>query len=585
MIKQRLYTVSDPGGLAEILASHELQSASSKACSVLVQIFTAITDPKVIRKLATTIAEAMPEAVIVGATTVGEIFHGRLLTQQTIIGFTFFETSRVTATVFDCTTMEERQAGRLLQQQIEQQSRPVVGVMLLATTASIDATQFLHSLKADHANYTLFGGGAADYATMMSSLVLCGNRTYSRGLVAVTFTGPTLHIDARTYLGWRPLSKNMTITGVVGQAVSTIDDAPAHRIYKRYLNIRGDKDFFLDALAFPILLKRDEEIIARVPVSATPEHGLQFIADVTEGETIRIGYGDPDLITSNATQVHQTTREFSPQAIFLYSCSCRRFFMQQDVEIETLPFEKIAPTFGFYTYGEFFANGNGSPLLNATMVAVSIREGEAPSPEATHDHVVPRHEEFKTRSTQIISHLAHFINTTISELEVANQKIRRLSRTDPLTQIANRLVLDEVLSSQIKRDQRHGETLSIVLLDIDHFKQVNDTHGHLAGDGILKAIARTLSHNLRSIDTLGRWGGEEFLIVCPHTKLEGAVQLAEKMRTTIANTPFPPAGRITCSFGVTRLLKHDTIATLTARADQAMYEAKRNGRNKVETAE
>ncbi|MFC1835379.1 GGDEF domain-containing protein, partial [Thermodesulfobacteriota bacterium] len=155
---------------------------------------------------------------------------------------------------------------------------------------------------------------------------------------------------------------------------------------------------------------------------------------------------------------------------------------------------------------------------------------------------------------------------------------------DRLTGIANRFRLDEVLLQEVERAGRYETPLSLMIMDIDFFKRVNDNHGHQAGDAVLQEFARLLDSNIRKSDTLGRWGGEEFLIICPGIGLEGAAQVAEKLRSRIAKHQFGPASDQTASFGVAQYLAGETPEDLVRCADQALYRAKDNGRNRVEVS-
>jgi len=167
------------------------------------------------------------------------------------------------------------------------------------------------------------------------------------------------------------------------------------------------------------------------------------------------------------------------------------------------------------------------------------------------------------------------------KLSRLNRELARLSVTDRLTGIYNRMKLDEALAAEIQRCRRYDQALAIVLIDIDHFKRINDTYGHQAGDRALIEIAGLLSESSRETDVVGRWGGEEFMILLPHTDLAGASRLAEKMRTTIAEHEFAGIGQQTASFGVAAYIIDDQPNDLVARADAALYEAKRAGRNQV----
>ncbi len=170
----------------------------------------------------------------------------------------------------------------------------------------------------------------------------------------------------------------------------------------------------------------------------------------------------------------------------------------------------------------------------------------------------------------------------ITESRRNEQRLEELSVTDTLTQTFNRLKLDSVLQNEVLRAERYGHALSLIILDVDDFKSVNDTYGHHVGDIVLSNIAQLLQNNIRKIDTLGRWGGEEFMIVCPETDSNGAVALAEKLRVAIEGYEFPTVISKTSSFGVATYQSGDNSNDLVKRADTALYRAKGLGKNRVE---
>lgn len=168
-------------------------------------------------------------------------------------------------------------------------------------------------------------------------------------------------------------------------------------------------------------------------------------------------------------------------------------------------------------------------------------------------------------------------------IDITDKKqLEVLSATDRLTQVYNRSKLDHEFAHELKRAERYGQPLSIIMLDIDHFKSVNDEHGHLVGDSVLKEMASLLKKNVRNIDILGRWGGEEFLVICPETTLEGAMTLAENLREKIAEYDFETVGNKTVSMGVAHFRNDESGDELVKRADDALYKAKEGGRNRVE---
>ncbi len=175
--------------------------------------------------------------------------------------------------------------------------------------------------------------------------------------------------------------------------------------------------------------------------------------------------------------------------------------------------------------------------------------------------------------------------TDTVEIEQLNEDLQRLIRIDPLTQVPNRRAMMEALEREHQRFRRYGTPFSLVFVDIDHFKRVNDTFGHMAGDKALQWMVRQLVENLRRADLVGRFGGEEFIVLLSATKLEAAGRMAEHIRSRLAEGTCPATGEVlTASFGVATMCPEDTVESLLARADSALYRSKDQGRNRVTLA-
>ncbi|MCW8945421.1 MAG: transporter substrate-binding domain-containing protein [Sedimenticola sp.] len=165
------------------------------------------------------------------------------------------------------------------------------------------------------------------------------------------------------------------------------------------------------------------------------------------------------------------------------------------------------------------------------------------------------------------------------------KELEELSITDRLTQVYNRIKLEEVFRQEIRRAERYGLSFSVIMLGIDGFKQVNDKFGHPVGDKVLVDVANVLRSGIRVTDTLGRWGGEEFFIICPETDREGASQLAESLCLRMSQYHFTKIGRLTASFGVAVYHSGEQENDLVRRADAALYQAKELGKNRVEVSD
>ncbi|MDF1565056.1 MAG: sensor domain-containing diguanylate cyclase [Deltaproteobacteria bacterium] len=177
-------------------------------------------------------------------------------------------------------------------------------------------------------------------------------------------------------------------------------------------------------------------------------------------------------------------------------------------------------------------------------------------------------------------------SSVVRDLE--NARLYRLAVTDALTLAYNRQYLSERFPAEMDRALRYDQPLSLIMLDIDHFKQVNDTHGHPVGDEVLRAVVRITSDLVREIDVVVRYGGEEFILLLPNTDREGGWRVADRIRQRVAETPIETergALRLTVSAGVAQASgAGDDAAALIRRADKALYEAKEGGRNQVVVA-
>lgn len=179
----------------------------------------------------------------------------------------------------------------------------------------------------------------------------------------------------------------------------------------------------------------------------------------------------------------------------------------------------------------------------------------------------------------------------LKTVEQSAEQNRRIALEDPLTGLANRRALFESMDRLCLNAEASGQSLSLMIIDVDHFKQVNDRYGHQAGDVVLQHVAETIKHRLRANDIVGRIGGEEFLAVLPDTPTNGAMRVAEELRKTMAAAPVVVDGNeigVTISIGLYssgRLMSAQTPDSMIATADEALYRAKTNGRNRVETAD
>ena len=227
----------------------------------------------------------------------------------------------------------------------------------------------------------------------------------------------------------------------------------------------------------------------------------------------------------------------------------------------------------------------GEPVLD-----IEIHGRTHQDPETDHDWLAS-YFPLKSDSGEVVGMTAVVLDITerkrtVQALRESEAAVRALSMTDPLTGLANRRRLDEALRSEIHRAQRYGGHLSVVITDLDHFKRVNDEHGHQVGDSVLHEFAQLIRAHCRDTDLVARFGGEEFVILMPEVGVAEAQACAERMRATLVQTIIPPLTKpITASFGVAEFVPGESEGSLLRRADKALYRGKAAGRNCVVLAE
>lgn len=581
-MKHLSFVVDDLMSLERQLGQPQILEYRLKSQSILVQIYSYQNSHSWFRALSSTITESLDNAIVIGGNTLNGIANGNTVNQSTVIGISFFEQSSIKCYSRPCIKGHEIQTGADIANDINSIDISVKGILVVTTPFTVNAVDLLKGFKSKICSSSVFGAGVGDIETT-DSVMLVQDQTLESGMLAIAFCGETLELNVFNSLGWLPLSQEMIVTASDGMIVKEINNQPAYAIYERYLGVHSDDRFFLNAIEFPLLIKRNDEYIARVPNQVLNDGSLLFSADIQEGEIVRLAYGDYRTILDNAHNIQNDISKCPPDAIFLYSCICRWHLMGHDVVLETLPYEKIGPTFGFYTAGEISGKQENIEYLNAALVTVALKEGHSKSDlinPSDHTNTVERTDQ-ERHQKRLLTRMTHFISAVSKELTEANQALEKIAITDKLTGLHNRVKIDDAMDTELVRAKRYNDKFSIILFDIDHFKSINDTFGHMIGDQVLIQMAEIIQKHTRESDIKGRWGGEEFLIILPCTVLQEAMNAAEVLRHAIEKKKFSEAGQVTASFGVSEYHAGDLAAILINRADEALYNAKSNGRNQV----
>ncbi|UTH76505.1 GGDEF domain-containing protein [Chromobacterium sp. IIBBL 290-4] len=198
-----------------------------------------------------------------------------------------------------------------------------------------------------------------------------------------------------------------------------------------------------------------------------------------------------------------------------------------------------------------------------------------------HHHPESQMDELMLLSFTLAISMSVFAVRRLREARVLLKALHRQAERDDVTGLANRRRGNRMLLKETERSLRSGRAYSVLLIDLDHFKSINDQHGHLIGDQVLHNFGQVLQHRARQLDTVARWGGEEFIVICPETSQEGALSFADDILRMLAATCFVPVAQVTASIGVATYRDDDTPDSLVHRADSYLYAAKQSGRNRA----
>lgn len=621
-MKQFQYEFKDYMGLKRFLSRIMEEQNALDGRETLFHIYSEILDKTKLEKIIDTIQTDLPDAKIAGASTNGNICNGKLSEYAISISCTLFEEEDTKVMIHQMELSEE--SIKLVYQQVKEilSENPWIKMAeILTTMRGINMNYFCEEFNELKEDIAIFGGGAfSDDINVNEAFVLSSQEEPSdHGIVFVFVGGENFHVMTSHVTGWKSLGKSMKVTHSSGNTLYTLDDIPAYDVYYKYLNIENNASFFQNTLEFPFLYPCHGVSLLRAPVSANKDASIVMTAGIEEGTMVQLSYGDPQVILRDVQIEAEKIQAFQPQAIVLHSCAARKFYWNGKANQETGPFQRLAPTSGFYTSGEFLRTGKFMNQHNVTLVISAMREGDIEENEFSPFHMkeVPL-----DGTVSMVSRMAHFIDATTTDLLSTNRQLTLSNMMDGLTQILNRREIQrrvEYACQYVYDHPAEHSTVSCIMIDVDDFKRVNDQYGHNEGDLVLITLANLLKNlakenlehlpfkkqiledikiiekseqfhpfdaelienTVHGIASVGRWGGEEFLILLPKIPLKEAAKFAEIIREEFSNICFEKSGKHTISLGVSNYVAGQQPDVFVDHADQALYLAKRNGKNQV----
>ena len=580
---QKKYVFQTFAGLEEIIAEILTSEVYDKASGVLLQLY----NPKVNMddtRIVGYIHAHCAKACLVGITcaNIAEVEFD-IQDNPVELNVTYFQTTRLFAFDFDMAQQTGFVAGRILNNKLED-IYDARCMLVCYSCSSSDINAFITEFS--HHKLPVFGAKAGRSIRALNIAKVYGKTANANGITAIIFAGDDLRLYMDNCLGFKEIGVEMLVTKIDNDNIITeIDHKPATEVYSKYLNVRPNKYFVHNVCEFPLIFHRQDCVIARVPFAYDSAGAIHLTADVEKGDTFRLSYGNRDNLFYIIDQSVQKMKEFKPEAVFLFECGNRVRFLKAQAKRETDRYCALSPDFSVAVgYAELFFAVAGGGVLNSALVAVGLTED--PLVQDTIRANIRFAEEDKREEEErdyipFVDRILHFLETTSLELDQRNKELGKIAYTDRLTRIYNRWELEHKIKEMIKLRTEDRAPISLIFMDIDHFKQVNDTYGHDVGDMVLRATVALIKENLQPAHVFGRWGGEEFLYVLPDTELEEAKAFAEMLRRQVEANCYVVVRHVTMSFGVTSIMEADDMDSFVKRADEALYQAKEGGRNRV----
>jgi diguanylate cyclase (GGDEF)-like protein len=578
-----------------------ISAGENKTPAMLFHVFNATLDFGASDVIVDAIRRHFPEAPYLGCTTHANIVNGEVLQGEGIISLVcdVFEDPGTKVEVLQLPLDYECQGETAHALLDTLAAHPEIkAVEALNTVETADMPTFCQSVSSAPEDVVMFGGGALDANSDFNNVVVFSSDgpATDHGIVFAFYSGENFHAKAMLVQGWKPLGMPFRITRAERMTLQELNGRPAIEVYNHYLHITGDDNFLQNALCFPISIDFEGTQVLRTPIKTNEDGSLTLPTNVTNiTSDCRIAYGDPIAILDSVQDSVKEIREFRPQALLAFSCVGRLLYWGPDyAACETHPFQSLAPIAGFYSGGELIRHGRNFVNHTLSLVAVGLREGD-PDPNASLPHINEPTPMAMNLQLSLVGRMASFIGAAADELQEAYERMDAIARTDGLTGLANRREIEDAVIRAVQEHQSgdHGtgaaagdgtHAPTLVMLDLDFFKRVNDDFGHKAGDEVLRRLAELLRREIErgGRDAIaGRWGGEEFMVLMPSSTLEEAEEFAERLREDFSAIDFGEMGQRTMSVGVAQLRDGDTSDRLCSRVDDVLYQAKDQGRNRV----
>lgn len=592
-MKQKIISYRDLDSFIKDLEELRSWYDANKAPHMYFQIFSSILEKEKLEPVWNELERFFPDTPWFGNSTSGNIVDCSSAS-EIVVAATIFE--KPTSMFAICQYDMEKDSLQGLSREILQfvKENPWVKcVEIFRTITSVSSSRLCEVLDELPKDIQVLGGVVCSPDISSSnSCVFSSVGGYDRsGLLVAFFGGEEFHIQTVKIRGWKPIGRNFMVTRAENNILYELGGMPAFEVYAKYLNIKNDENFFMNALDFPILYEYHGTTITRSPASSNPDGSLTMASDIEEASVVRLSYGEPQTILSSVYEASLEIKKFRPDVLQFIDCAARKaFWSQQEPTYELNPFKNMAPSLGFFSHGEFIREKDYVNQHNITLVVAAMREGDGHEAEKEN----PKPSELGSHKLPLASRMATFIRETSFELEeinsrlhAMNSQLQNIATTDALTGLENRLSFDELLK-QISGDDDGSTNWSMLMIDVNGLKYTNDTFGHPAGDALIIAAARSITNAFGADGKCFRIGGDEFVVVSD-ASFEKMYRLIENLHANIREYNKDALYHLSVAVGESRLLNNygvrKSISDWKMEADLNMYQDKVRAHRSRESVE
>lgn len=426
--------------------NHELSkwlvsSTHSDYSSTLIQIFSGILDPDIIRSVVKTILEKLPGSVIIGATTGGEILNGKMLDESIVISLSLFDQTDLKS--IHLVGNDSESMGKEIADSIVGEDTKCV--IMFADGLKCNGDAILRGFNKVCLNDVIIAGGmSGDNYHFEHTYCIHGADIFDNGIVAVALSNPDLEVFHTYNLSWSSIGKKMIVTKSNGNIVYEIDHKPIQDVYAKYLGEDVVQKMPGSTIEFPLIMQAGNVNIARSMIAIPEDNkGIIYAGELPEGSEVHFGIGSPSMLSESSKKNYFMARENPIEGLFIYSCIARKTFLGKDLESEFNPLATIAPVSGFFTYGEFYHGDDGNKLLNITSTILGLSETHSIKDD------IPLKESDFFHSSLTIGALMHLVNVTLEENEAYAQELLKASeslalKNDALNVSANGIIITDI---------------------------------------------------------------------------------------------------------------------------------------------